>query len=665
MARASGDTAIRFMRARALLLGGTLLLGFGAVLARAAKVQLLDRSRLSRLQRDQTRRELEWAPRRGLIVDRRGQALAVTRDVDSVFADPAAFETARARELAAAQLASALRMDRRKVLEKLTQADRRFVWIRRKVDEASAQRVRSLQLDGVELVKEPKRFYPQRELAGHVLGFVGEESGQEGLERELDGYLKGKRLQIQATRDARGTMVLEHGAPDPTDLTGATVTLTLDTAIQLAAEKELAKAVKSASAAGGWAVVLDVNSGAVLALAGNPVFDANKPGRDPLLWRNRAVQDQLEPGSTIKSFVLAHAIDAGVLRPDEQLYCEHGLWAHAGRKIHDTHPVDWATPATVLRESSNICAAKIGEKLGKEKLIEGLRAFGFGEKTSVGLPGEARGALADPLRMPQIAVDTTSFGQGMSASGLQTVVAMAAIANGGALLRPYVVQKVTAPDGTVLLSRGREVVRRVMRAETSRTVTAMLEEVVQKGTGTRAALSEYRAAGKTGTAQKVDPIRGGYGDKRLSSFLGFAPADAPKVAILVVIDEPEGKGQGVTGAVVAAPAWGAIAREALRQMDVMPDRAREPVAMGEGIAASPPETDALPDFTPAARAEPGARVSVPNLTGMAARSAIRRLAAVALEADLRGSGRAVAQSPPPGAIVKRGARVKVTLAPPG
>ena len=498
------------MRMRALLLGLVLLSGFGVVLLRAAKVQLLDRSRLARLQRDQTRRELEWAPRRGLIVDRRGEPLAVTRDVDSVFADPSAFETDRARAVAAAQLANALRIDRARVLEKLRQPDRRFVWVKRRIDEGAARRVRALALDGIELVKEPKRFYPQRELAGHVLGFVGEDSGQEGLERELDQHLRGKSVQVQATRDARGTMVLEHGAPDLSDLTGATVTLTLDTAIQLAAEKELATAVRTAGAVGGWALVLDVNTGAVLALAGNPAFDANKPGRDPMVWRDRAVQDQLEPGSTIKSFVVARALEERVLQRDELLYCEHGLWEHGGRAIHDTHPVDWATPATVLRESSNICAAKIGEKLGKQRLIEGLRAFGFGEKTALGLPGEARGALADPRRMPSIAVNTIAFGQGMSATGIQTVAAMAAIANGGVLLHPYLVQSVIGPDGTVLLSRGREEVRRVLSEDTARQVTEMLEEVVQKGTGTRAALVGHRVAGKTGTAQKVDPIRGGY-----------------------------------------------------------------------------------------------------------------------------------------------------------
>ena len=568
------------MRLRALLLGGALLLVFAAVLGRAAKVQLFDRSRLSRLQRDQTRRELEWAPRRGLIVDRRGEPLAVTRDVDSVFADPTAFETARARERAAAQLAQALKADRRKLLEKLTQPDKKFVWLKRKIDEAAAARVRALALDGIELVKEPKRFYPQRELAGHVLGFVGESAGQEGLERELEPLLKGKSVQVQATRDARGNIVLEHGAPDPSELTGATVTLTLDSAIQLAAEKELAKAVKAAGAAGGWAVVEDVNTGAILALAGNPVFDANKPGRDPMVWRDRAVQDQLEPGSTIKSFVVAKAIDEGVLRPGELLWCEHGLWAHAGRKLHDTHPIDWATPATVLRESSNICAAKIGERLGKEKIIAGLEAFGFGEKTSVGLPGEARGALGDPRKMPQIALDTTAFGQGMSATGIQEVNAMAAIANGGVLLRPYLVDRIVAPGGAVLEQNGREEVRRAISPETSRTLTAMLEEVVAKGTGTRAALAGYRAAGKTGTAQKVDPIRGGYGDKRLSSFLGFVPADAPRVAILVVIDEPAAKGVDATGGMVAAPAWGAIARETLRQLGVMPEQARQQIVKG-------------------------------------------------------------------------------------
>ncbi|MCA1828706.1 MAG: penicillin-binding protein 2, partial [Myxococcales bacterium] len=329
---------------------------------------------------------------------------------------------------------------------------------------------------------------------------------------------------------------------------------------------------------------LDVQSGAVLALAGNPVFDANKPGRDPMVWRDRAVQDQLEPGSTIKSFVVARAIEEGVLRPDEMLWCEHGVWAHAGRRIHDTHPVDWATPATVLRESSNICAAKIGERLGKEKIVEGLRAFGFGEKTGVGLPGEARGALGDPRKMAQIALDTTAFGQGMSATGIQEVTAMAAIANGGVLLRPYLVEKVVAADGAVLEQNGREEVRRALSPATSHTLTAMLEEVVAKGTGTRAAVAEYRAAGKTGTAQKVDPIRGGYSDKRLASFLGFVPAEAPRVAILVVVDEPQGKGNDVTGGMVAAPAWGAIARESLRQLGVMPDRAREATRVKVALA---------------------------------------------------------------------------------
>ncbi|MCA1826601.1 MAG: penicillin-binding protein, partial [Myxococcales bacterium] len=193
---------------RALLLGALVVSLFGAVLARAAKVQLFDRSRLSRLQRDQTRRELEWAPRRGLIVDRHGDPLAVTRDVDSVFADPAAFDTPRARDKAAGLLASALKLDRRKLLEKISQPDKKFVWLKRRIDEAAASRVRALALDGIELVKEPKRFYPQRELAGHVLGFVGDDAGQEGLERELEPMLRGKTVQIQATRDARGNMVL-------------------------------------------------------------------------------------------------------------------------------------------------------------------------------------------------------------------------------------------------------------------------------------------------------------------------------------------------------------------------------------------------------------------------------------------------------------------------
>jgi cell division protein FtsI (penicillin-binding protein 3) len=249
----------------------------------------------------------------------------------------------------------------------------------------------------------------------------------------------------------------------------------------------------------------------------------------------------------------------------------------------------------------------------------------------------------------------------MSATGIQPVAAMAAIANSGVLLRPYLVEKVVAADGSALLTRGREEVRRVLRPQTARLLTGMLEEVVEKGTGTRAALAGHRAAGKTGTAQKVDPIRGGYSDKRLASFLGFAPSDAPRVAILVAIDEPEGAAVDVTGGMVAAPAWGAIADEALRQLDVMPEQVKETAPV---LAATLAPMAAPEPPPPAAAPRPGQAV-VPDVSGLGARSAIRRLGQASLEPELRGSGRAIAQSPRAGAIVKRGARVKVVLAPPG
>jgi cell division protein FtsI (penicillin-binding protein 3) len=568
----------RGMRLRALALGLLLIAGFGVVAARAAKVQLFDVSRLSRLARDQTRREIEWAPRRGQINDRSGQPLAVTQEVDSIFADPGAFVSDAQRAAAADALAAALKQPRERLLRKLA-GDKHFVWLQRRVDDATAERVRELGLDGIELVKEPKRFYPQRELAGHVLGFVGDEAGQEGLERELEPFLKGKPLSVPAVRDARGMTVLAQGAPDPLQLTGATVTTTLDVAIQHATERALGAAVAEYHAAGGWAVVMDVQSGAVLALAGSPSFDANKPGRDPAIWRNRAVQDQLEPGSTIKSFLMAIALEQKAIKQHELFWCEQGAWHTLGKTLHDTHPVGWADPTLILTQSSNICAAKIGLRLGPEKLIDGLKAFGFGERTAVGFPGEGRGQLRDPLHMPQISVATTAFGQGMSATGLQTVAAMAAIANGGVLLKPYLVERVVSADGTVLLERGREEVRRVLRPETARAVGAMLEENTRKGgSGTKAVIADFRVAGKTGTAQKVDPIRGGYNDKRLGSFLGFAPVESPRLAILVAIDEPQGK---VYGAEVAAPAWGVIATEALRQLGVTPQSRREETVLRE------------------------------------------------------------------------------------
>jgi len=645
----------RFLRFRALLVAAALFLGFGVVLLRAAKVQLFDRARLSRLAREQTRREIEWAPRRGKISDRKGAPLAVTQDVDSIFADPSAFATRKERETAATALARALRRDRADLLRRISQENRRFVWIQRRADEAQAARAASLGIDGIELVKEPKRFYPQRELAGHLLGFVGDEGGQEGLERELDPSLRGKGASLPALRDARGAVVLEQGAPDPAALAGASVSLSIDTAIQLAAERELARAVSLAHASGGFAVVVDVETGEVLALASNPAFDANKPGRDPMRWRNRAVQDQLEPGSTIKSFVLAAAVDRGSISLTEPLYCENGVWAHNGHRIHDTHKVQWATAVTVLSESSNICAAKIGETVGKEKLVAALRAFGFGERTGIGLPGEGKGSLPDPARMPAIALDTISYGQGMSATGIQTAMAMAAIASGGILLEPILVKEIVGPDGTVLVHHERTEVRRVVRAETAREMTAMLVEVVDKGTGGKARIAGVKVAGKTGTAQKVDPVRGGYGTGRLASFLGFVPADAPKLTVLVAVDEPEGD---VFGGSVAAPAFAAIASEALRQIGLSPPP-REPVAARAKASIRP--QGARTRSAAAAAPAPNESV-VPDVIGLSALSAAKRLRDSALEAELRGSGRTVAQSPPAGVFVQRGARVLVTLA---
>ena len=625
------------------------------MLLRAAKVQLFDRARLSRLAREQTRREIEWAPRRGKISDRNGAPLAVTQDVDSIFADPSAFTTQQEREAAASALARALRRDRADLLRRISQKNRRFVWIQRRADEAQAARVAKLGIDGIELVKEPKRFYPQRELAGHLLGFVGDEGGQEGLERELDPSLRGKGASLPALRDARGAVVLEQGAPDPAALAGASVTLSIDTAIQLAAERELARAVSASHAAGGFAVVVDVESGEILALASNPTFDANKPGRDPMRWRNRAVQDQLEPGSTIKSFVLAAALDRGAISLNQSFYCENGVWAHNGHRIHDTHKVQWATPVTVLSESSNICAAKIGEAVGKEKLVAALRAFGFGERTGIGLPGEGKGSVPDPARMPAIALDTISYGQGMSATGIQTAMAMAAIASGGTLLEPILVKEIVGPDGTVLVHRERKEIRRVLRPETALVLTGMLVEVVDKGTGSKARIAGVKVAGKTGTAQKVDPVRGGYGAGRLASFLGFVPADAPKLTVLVAVDEPEGD---VFGGSVAAPAFAAIASESLRQLGFAPARPRDPLAARAKVSVRPAVAR-----TRIAASTPGPdQAVVPDLIGLSGSSAAQKLRDSALEAEVRGSGRTVAQSPPAGVFVQRGARVLVTLA---
>ena len=646
----------RWTRARVLVMGGVLLAALAATLVRAVSLQVLQRARLASMASDQSVREMEIPARRGDIYDRRGIPLAQSVEVDSLWLDPSMVADLRR---AARDLARTLRLDAADLEARLTRA-RRFAWVKRQVTPQEVTAAQRLEIPGLGVAKEPKRFYPQRELGAQVLGVVGTDGhGLEGLELAFEDELSGQSEKVEGTRDARGRNLLLQGAPEAVGRQGATVTLTLDRQVQYAAEKALDRAVDESKAIGGMLVVLDPRSGELLALAQSPRFNPNAPapGIAAGALRDRPALDLFEPGSTYKAFVAAAALDDRAVRPEDVFDCEGGSWEVGRHVIHDTHPHGVLNLSRILAVSSNIGAAKVAQRLGREGMMRTARRFGFGERTGLALPGEGRGSI--PYPKADVTLATQAFGQGLSATAVQVAAAYGALANRGVLMRPYLVSRVTDPDGVVLLENQPTRVRQAVTERTARQVIQMLEGVVQKdGTAPRGALEAYRVAGKTGTAQKPDPVARGYSDKRIASFAGVVPADEPRLVVYVVVDEPK---TDVYGGLVAAPAFREVATAVLPYLGVPPSLSvlasakkvpiPPPMQVKEEPAAAQPVTERL---------EQGS-VSVPNVQGQVGRDAVARLLATSLEPRLRGSGRVMAQSPAPGAHVARGARVTLDL----
>src|SRR5512137_2045914 len=508
----------RWMAIRIGIVALAFAVGFVVVAARAVQLQILQGDRLGGMARDQYLRELTQKPRRGTITDRNGAVLAGNAEVDSIFVDPRAFPAGkRTKDLL--RLSKALQLDA-KALERKVAKGARFAWVKRRVAPAEADQVRAMHLAGVGFVKETRRYYPRRELAGQILGIVGDDGeGLEGVEKAWDESLQGEAMRLPSLRDARGAHLLAAGPAPERVLEGGRVELTIDQSLQNAAERALVQAVQQARAASGMVVAVDPATGEVLALATAPLMNPNAPRREDL--RNRAVLDTFEAGSTAKAFVLARALDEGAIGPETPIFCENGKWAVGKHVIHDHKGLGWVPPARVMAASSNIGAAKVGGKLGRERLQQAFLAFGFGERTQVGIPGEPRGQI--PFPRAEISLANMSFGQGLTATPLQITLAMGAIANRGILMKPWIVRRVVDPlSGDVLSEAVPTPVRRVISAETATQVSLWLEGVVADadGTGKKARLEGWRVAGKTGTAQKADAATGGYSaDKRFTSFV--------------------------------------------------------------------------------------------------------------------------------------------------
>lgn len=656
-------------RWRVWFVAGGLALALVVLMLKAAHLQLAVGDELRELAERQYVRKLKVSAPRGNIYDREGRPLAVTVPAWSVAAEPRRVEDpARA----AAQLAPVLGVDEGKLHAKLS-SQRGFLWLDRRVDPNVADAVRALELRGISLRQESRRYYPNRELAGQLLGLVNiDGEGLDGVERAFDEHLRGRSAVVPGLRDNRGQRIVLGGGLDLELLEGDDVYLTLDARVQHVAERALLEAVETFDAKSAFAVVLEPKTGAVLAMANAPLFNPNDPGASPkAARRNHALSDAFEPGSVFKIVSFASALEAGVLSPRDSVFCENGRLELGKYVIRDAHPAGWLTAAEVFSHSSNIGTIKIVQRAGEERFRDTIARFGFGQEPGLGLIGETAGRLPDQPRWGEVRTATVSYGHGFMASALQVASMVATVANGGVRVTPRLLDRVASPTGEVVRTGHSDEGVRVLSEETARVLTQIMSGVVEAGgTGQHANIRGVRVAGKTGTAEKVDPVTKRYSrELHLSSFVGFAPADDPQVVAVVVVDEPKGV---VYGGPTAGRAWRAIVEAALIDAGVLTEReAPERLASTKGASATkkpavkarapkgePPAPvllEEVDDEGEDAAAEGVAR----RYLGMTARQAVAAAEDHGVEVRVLGSGVVVKQSPEPGTPLA--SREQVTL----
>jgi len=652
-------------RGRVRVVVVALALFLGALLIRAGVVMTMPDERLARLDQIQFRSAVELQGQRGPLLDRNGRVLAWTVELPSLYADPSRFP-AHELDRRVPEIAALVGRDEAWVRARLTKPKAREVKLGDALDPEKVAAVRvGLGRDQLWTRNEPVRYYPGRELGAPLLGYVANDgSGAAGLEKVLERELAGQTYRILRVRDRKDRAV-EAGA-DGARLAqaGHGVRLTLDAAIQHATERALQNAMIASAPDAAMAVVMDVRTGAILALATTPAGNANdgEARAQQELFKNRPAMDQLEPGSVMKPFVAAAAIEEGLVAAEDTIDCELGSWVVGDKTIRDDHPKGVITVTEVIKYSSNIGAAKLGFKLGAGRTLGYLKQFGFGRSTGLGLPGEVAGMMRSPNNIRPIELATTSFGQGVTASAIQLASAVATLANGGVRMQPRLVDAILDRFGQEESVREPRVDRRVVSEETARTVTLMMETVTEEhGTGTRARVPGYRVAGKTGTAQKVEG--NGYSPtKRVSSYVGFLPADRPEIAVAVVVDNPT-KGSKY-GGIVAAPVFAEVGAFAMEYLGVPPDPTPPPTAEDGApllVAVAPAAEPA-----PAATRDPLVLTAdgtggwvLPDLTGRSVRAAVGALAPGGLQVAVEGEGRLVAQNPPAGAAVLPGTTVSL------
>ena len=693
----------KWMNVRLHLVAMVFVLVFAAVIYKSYDLMVVQSAALMTKANKEIERHLNLGAVRGEIFDATGERLAAAVVAPTLYADPSVIT---GKDDLAETLAGILNLNKESVTEDLAKKTK-YVELKRHLNNDEVRAVEELQLHGLGFAKDYRRDYPNGTLASHLLGFVGRYGeGLEGLERALEDKLKAGQDKMKVKRDNLGRIMVDSVEGDIEQTRGNSVVLTIDRRIQYITEKALATAVNTYRAESGMALVMNPRTGAVLASAVLPTFDPNRPNNvaDEEFRRNRILTDPFEPGSTFKVFVVAAALEEGLVTPNTIINCENGAFRVANHTVRDTSSHGDLTISEIIKKSSNIGSLKLGGILGNDLLYNYLTRFSFGERTGLAhLAGENSGKLRKPGNWHQLDAANIAFGQGVSVTALQMVMAMSSLANDGVLMMPYMVDRVLDADGRILEKYEPQILRQVVSPLTARQVGAMLRMAVQKGgTGSRADVQGYPVAGKTGTAQKVGKGSKGYtAGKYVSSFLGFAPYHDPQICVMVVLDEPK---NGYYGGSVAGPAFKEIVENALPLLDVPPTEGNEdpvwpmvvkngggapgliegdrpsnfirvklrrndkgskgPITFASlsadearrGGAIEPVFTE---DVSPALATHPGV---MPDLAGLSMRQVLEVMSDYALDLEYFGSGLAVKQEPTPGTNVAEGQAAAVYFA---
>jgi cell division protein FtsI (penicillin-binding protein 3) len=656
------EPEFKWIRFRLFWVFGLCGLLFVLILSRAVQLQLWQGNKLARIAKSEIEKTIPRSHKRGVISDRNRFELAMTIEMESIFAQPK--EIKNIQEVSG-HLGPLLSLDRKR-LAGLLNPSKPFVFLKRRATPDECEAIRAQGVEGIAFVKEAQRFYPYMDLASHVLGFVGTDpNGLEGLERQYNSYLKSPYLYEPSIRDALGRALYLNGMESIQENEGLSLVLTIDKNIQYLAEKELKKGVLKTQAKGGMAIVLDPKTGEILALANYPSYNLNAFQNAPTASRrNQAITDTFEPGSTFKTFLMAAALEEKKFTINDMIFCENGAYRVANHIIHDVHPHGWLSFQDVLKVSSNIGAAKIGKKLGAKTFYSYIKNFGFGKETGLDLPGEVNGLVWPHHRWGEVMASNISFGQGISVTGIQLASALGAIANEGRLMKPFVVKQILDQKGHPVKQFSPHSVRQVLSPETAQQMCALLGRVTEPGgTALQAAIDGVQVGGKTGTAQKVAPETKHYAaGKYVATFMGFVPVESPALVILVVVDEPKGVHYG---GVVSAPIFKGIAENTLSIIGI-----RRPAQIGPH-----PTPQEKPDMTPwimvqKAKEEERALAAdlknkriMPDVRGMSMRKVVELLKEYEMPVDLLGSGKAVSQHPLPGTVLSQKTRCQIQFQP--